>query len=63
MFSSQEIGLSLVLFEIIFEDPQSQLFRFNFHSPGSKFENSGMQPAYNVILTVSKFLNFFQKIV
>ena len=35
-FSSQEIGLSLVSMEMIFETRQSELFRFKFHTLISK---------------------------
>ena len=36
MFSSQEIGSSLVLLEMILESLQSGIFRFKFHSLDSK---------------------------
>ena len=36
IFVSQEIGSSLVSFQMIFEALQSELFRFNFHSLSSK---------------------------
>ena len=36
IFSAQEIGSSLELFQMIFEALQFELFRFNFHSMSSK---------------------------
>ena len=36
MFKSQEIGSGFVLFQMIFEALQSELFRLTFHSPSSK---------------------------
>ena len=36
MFSSQDIGSSLVLFEMVFEALKSKLFKFELHSLGPK---------------------------
>ena len=44
---SQEIGLSLVPFQMIFEAPQSELFRFKFHSLGSKILKI---PEFNLVM-------------
>ena len=44
-FSSQEIGSSLVSFQMILEAAQFELVRFDFHSLGSKLKNNpGIQP-------------------
>ena len=42
MFSSKEIGPSLVSFQMIFEALQSELFRFKFDSLGSKTRKSAI---------------------
>ena len=47
MFSSQEIGPSLVSFQMIFEALQSELFRFKFHSLGSKILKI---PEFNLVM-------------
>ena len=46
IFSSQEIGSSLVLLKMIFEALQSELF-IKFHLLGSKIKKYGIQPNYN----------------
>ena len=44
MISAQEIGSSLVSFELIFEALQFEKFCFNFHSPSLKNpKNPGIQ--------------------
>ena len=47
MFSSQEISSSLASLEMIFEAPQSELFRFKFHSLRSKILKF---PEFNLII-------------
>ena len=46
-FISQEIGSSLVLLQMIFGALQSELFRFKFHSVGSKVLNF---PEFNLLI-------------
>ena len=40
IFSSQEIGSSLISLGMIFQALHSELFRFKFHSLGSKIKKS-----------------------
>ena len=52
IFSSQEIGSSLVSLEMIFRALHSELFRFKFHSLGSKIEKI---PEFSLTITVKWF--------
>ena len=60
MFSSHEIGSSLVSLEIIFEALRSELFRFKFHLQGSeilKFSEFNLHIVYmNYVVTQMIFI-------
>ena len=51
ILSSQEIGSSLVSLEMIFQALHSELFRFKFHSLGSKIEKI---PEFNLSIAETK---------
>ena len=59
-FSSQEIGSSLISLWMIFEALQSELFRFKFHSLGSKILKF---PEFNLTMSLKFALNrHFQQV-
>ena len=60
MSSSQEIGLGLVSLEMIFQALQSELFRFKFHSLGSKIQKNGIQPNNGRRWTIFSSLTFVE---
>ena len=59
IFSSQEIGSSLISLGMIFQALHSELFRFKFHSLGSKIKNPGIKPIHRFRLNRRRGIRIF----